>query len=81
MRPSIKPSRSFSPKACINVILLSPKMSGTSQFQSSCIGQARISDHRVVIIMATIEMAEKDITDSVVYCVLMVLIHDIVLAK
>ena len=56
-------------------------MSGTSQFQSSCIGQARISDHRVVIIMATIEMAEKDITDSVVYCVLMVLIHDIVLAK
>lgn len=49
-------------------------MAGATQFQSSCIGQAIISDHKAVVRMATTDMAENEMKDSVVYCVLIVLL-------
>ena len=53
MLPNVSPSRSFKPNAWKKVILPRLNMLGTSQFQSSCIGQARISDYTSSNSMAT----------------------------
>ena len=67
--PSVNPNNTFSPNAWKNVILPKPKIPGTSQFQSSCTGQAKTSDHTTIIKMAIADTAVKDRTDSYSYFV------------
>ena len=74
--PSVNPNNTFSPNAWKNVILTKPKIPGTSQFQSSCTGQAKTNDHNTIIVMATTDTAVKDKTD--LYSYLVFIAHTII---
>lgn len=61
----MSPNKSFRPKAWRNEIFPRPKMLGTSQFQSSCIGQAKMRDHTISMSIATNGINVKVKIDSV----------------